>query len=68
MSAAGTKVRCGAYLTDGTGLYEVTCVRVIGPGVKVVIEDCRTFAARELDMTHLRRFRLVRAPDLQGGA
>jgi hypothetical protein len=67
MSATGTKLRAGAYLTDGTGLYEVTRVRVIGPGVKVVLEDCRTFTPRQLDVTHLRRFRLVQAADPRGG-
>jgi hypothetical protein len=61
MSAPGTKLQAGAYITDGAALFEVSRVRVVGPGVKVTIEDCLTFAARELDMLKLRKFRLVRA-------
>jgi hypothetical protein len=60
VSAPCPKLRAGAYLTDGNDLYEVTYVRRLGPGVKVVIEDCKTFIAQQLDMTSLRNFRLVR--------
>jgi hypothetical protein len=62
MSMPSKKLQTGAYVTDGAGLYEVRQVRAVGPGVKVTVEDCLTFALRELDMLTLRKFRLVRAP------
>jgi hypothetical protein len=63
MSTSDARLHAGAYITDGTALYEVRRVRVIGPGVKVTIEDCSSFTPRELDMLNLRQFRFVRAAD-----
>jgi hypothetical protein len=67
MSCQDTRLRAGAYITDGTALYEVRRVRTGGPGVKITIEDCSTLAPRELDMLSLRKFRLVRSADRSGG-
>jgi hypothetical protein len=68
MSSRDKRLHAGAYITDGTGLYEVRRVRAIGPGMKVTLEDCRTLAPQELDLMNLRKFRLVRAADRSGAA
>lgn len=60
------RLQRGAYLTDGVNLYEVTAVRR-GPGVmglstvRVVVENCRSFARVEFLPDRIRRsFSLVR--------
>jgi hypothetical protein len=57
------RLRTGAYITDGTELYEVRGLRLTGANfVKVTVEDCRTFATKVLTTPELRRqFRLVRS-------
>jgi hypothetical protein len=66
LSACSTKLRPGAYLTDGAALYEVARVRTMGVGMRVELEDCKTFAPHHLDMTKLRNFRPVRAAAPKG--
>jgi hypothetical protein len=59
-----SRLRAGSYITDGSNLYEITRVRATGPGVRVTIENCITFSARQLDVLKLRNFRLVRAAEV----
>jgi hypothetical protein len=66
MSSCAVKLQTGAYLTDGIALYQVDRVRAIGAGLRVELEDCKTFAQHHLDMTKLHKFRLVRAADPKG--
>ena len=66
MSDCAAKLRAGAYLTDGTRLFEVARVRSMGAGIRVELEDCKTYAPHHLDMTKLHKFRLVRAADPKG--
>jgi hypothetical protein len=66
MSSCAVKLQTGAYLTDGIALFEVGRVRAIGDGIRVELEDCKTFAPHHLDMTKLHKFRLVRAAEPKG--
>lgn len=65
LAGRNARLGVGAYITDGTSLYEVRRVRVIGTKfVKATVEDCTTFARQEVTMAEIRKhFRLVRAAD-----
>jgi hypothetical protein len=67
---ADPRLQQGAYITDGTDLYEVLAIRR-GPGalgvsaVRILVENCRNLRGREFLPDKIRRgFQLVKGAPL----